>query len=120
MALIKAHESICILHSPCIVRDHYDGLCKSSVEVLKQSQNLFRRVRIKVAGWLIGNDDTRVGNDSSGNRDTLFLPAGELARVVAYPITQPDYFQSRADMILALFACKICQQQWQLHILVRR
>ena len=62
-----------------IVRDHDDRLLELAVEPLQQIERLLRVLRVEVTGRLVGDDDGRVGDDGTRDRDALLLAAGELA-----------------------------------------
>ena len=49
-----------------------------------------RRLRVEVAGRLVGEQQRRIGDDGAGDRDALFLSARELTRVVLVAIAQAD------------------------------
>ena len=46
-------------------------------------------ISIEIAGWLIGKDDFRIGDEGSRNGDALLLAAGELFRKMIDAFAQP-------------------------------
>ena len=65
-----------------VVRHHDDRLLELLVQPLQQRQHLARRLRVEVAGRLVGEQQRRIGDDGARDRDALLLPAGQLARIV--------------------------------------
>ena len=64
------------------VRHHYDRR-SLLIQLGEQLHNLGTVLGIQVTGWLIGQDNLRVGNYRTGDRHTLLLTSGELLREVS-------------------------------------
>ena len=75
---------------PRIVRDHDYRLMELFIEPLDQIQNLFRGLCIKIAGRLIGYQQSGISDDRSRDGDSLLLTSGELARVVTLSVFETD------------------------------
>ena len=60
------------------------------VQLREPRENFIGLLGRKVAGWLIGEDETRLVGQGASNRHALLLPAGKLVRTVVHPIFQPD------------------------------
>ena len=71
------------------VRDE-DDRAAFLVHRLEYLHDLFRRLRIEVAGRLIGHDDMRVIHKGPGDGDALPLAAGKLVRQMVCPVPEPD------------------------------
>ena len=54
---------------------------------------------IQVAGWLIGDQHRRRWSKGSSDRNALLFTAGQLARVVAEALAEPDGFQLLAGNV---------------------
>jgi hypothetical protein len=48
---------------------------------LKELHDFLRLAGVQVAGWFVGQDELRFGNDRARDADQLLLPPGELPRV---------------------------------------
>ena len=68
----------------------------SSTECLKQVEDLAARLRVEVAGRLVGEDDRRARDERARDRDALLLSAGELGRAVLAPVGEADVVDQRA------------------------
>src|SRR2546423_10085193 len=73
-----------------IVRHHHGRLPVRLDRVAEQLEDLAARRRVEVAGRLVGEPDRRARDERPGDRDTLLLAAGELARPVGAPIAEAD------------------------------
>ena len=72
-----AHLDDTLTGSGClgIVRDHYDRLIKSIVQLAKHLQNQFRVFGIEIARRFVGQDDRGPVHDGAGQRHALLLTA---------------------------------------------
>jgi len=68
---------------------------------LNTSEDLEALVRREVAGGLVREDDRGVGDDRPGDRDTLLLAAGELGRLMAEAIAEPEALVSVREAVEA-------------------
>src|SRR5262249_9196297 len=94
-----------------VVRHHDDGLLVFAVEGLQQIEDLVAGLAIEVAGRLVAEQQRRVGDDRARDADTLFLAAGELARVVVHPFAETDRAQRYLDALAALRLRQLREQQ---------
>ena len=53
------------------------------------------RLRIQVAGGLVGEDQPWPADERAGDRDTLLLTSGQLPGPVPLPVAEPDLVQRR-------------------------
>ena len=56
----------------------------------EQLEDLAARLRVEVAGRLVGEDHRRARDERSRDRDPLLLAARELGGPVVKPVAQPD------------------------------
>ncbi len=66
-----------------VVGDHHDRLAVGCAHVAQQREDLGARLRVEVAGRLVGEDDGRPRDQRAGDRDALLLATGELGGPVA-------------------------------------
>ena len=85
-----------------IVRDHQERHAKFPIKAPQQSQNMLRRIGIKVAGGFVCNHDLGMGDNGSTDADSLLLPARELSGVVVGPIQEADRLQGDFDPLAPL------------------
>ncbi len=71
-----------------IVRDHDDRLAVIAVQRLQQIEDFIAGLAVEVAGWLVAEEQRRVGDDGAGDADALLLAARELPRIVSRAIGQ--------------------------------
>jgi hypothetical protein len=74
------------------VGHHHDGR-PGPVDPVEQPHDLDRRVRVQVAGGLVGEQDQRPVDERPRHRDTLLLTAGEFVRVAVLLAAEADEFQ---------------------------
>ena len=53
---------------------------------------------IKIAGWLVRQEQGRVGHKSPGQCDALLLAAGQLAGEMVQSITEPGLFKGCSSL----------------------
>src|SRR5271167_2048850 len=102
---------------PRVMGHHDDGLVEVAVEGLHQRQDLLGTLMVEVAGRLVGNKDSRIRNDGTGNGDALFLSPGELPWIMLRAVLETNDAQRRHGALTAFAAGKGSQQQRQLDIL---
>ena len=73
-----------------VVGDHDDGLAELVDRGAKQVEDAAARLRVEVAGRLVGEDDGGTGDQRPGDRDPLLLPARELGGPVGGAVGQAD------------------------------
>jgi hypothetical protein len=69
------NDSLRMYGSLRVMRYYHDGAA-SLMEGMEQIHNLFAGVGVEVARWLIGQDEHRIVDESTGDRHTLLLAAG--------------------------------------------
>ena len=73
-----------------LVRDHDERLPVVGHRVLEQLEDLAARLRVEVAGRLVGEHDGRLRDERARDGDALLLAAGELGGAVAAAVVQAD------------------------------
>ena len=68
----------------------------------QQPHDLLRRLRVELAGGLVGQQHLRAAGQRPGDRDPLLLAAGQLARPLPGVLTEPDDVQHEPDPLLPL------------------
>src|SRR5215213_6115634 len=61
-----------------IVGDHHHRLAELVDRLAQQRHHAGARLRVEVAGWLVGEDHGRLADQGAGDGDALLLAAGEL------------------------------------------
>ena len=82
-----------------IVRDHYDRLIKSIVQLAKHLQNQFRVFRIEIAGRFVRQDNRRPVDDGARQGDALLLAARKLEWLVMHLVFQVQHSENLAAAI---------------------
>ncbi len=77
-------------------------VCPSSVQLVEQGEDLDARLRIEIAGRLVGEQDRRVRDERARDRDALPLTARELVRQVMRAIGEADALEHALGLGLAL------------------
>ena len=103
-----------------IVRHHDDGLAELLVQARQDGEHFLRRGRIQIPRRLVGQNQSGIGDNRSGDRDALLLAAGKLPRIVVHPVAQADQLQRRGRVLHPLLLLQMRQRQGQLHVLHRR
>ena len=70
----------------------------------QQPHDLLRRLRVELAGGLVGQQHLRAAGQRPGDRDPLLLASGQLARPLPGVLTEPDDVQRRSLGWLILVA----------------
>src|SRR5258706_7631360 len=81
------------------VSDHDYG-CPPFVEVGKEFHDFVTMGGVEITCRFIGEDELRLSDDRTGNRDALLLPAGELLRKMIFPVHHLHVFQDPVDALL--------------------
>src|SRR5215212_2238257 len=69
-------------HLLVVGRDEHSGA--DAVDPVQKLHDTYTRVRIEIAGRLVGDEYGRLGDEGSGDRDALLLAAGEHLRVLLH------------------------------------
>src|SRR5262245_44633600 len=95
------------------VGDHHHGLLELVDGLPKQAQYVLGRLRIQVAGRLVGKDDGGTRDQRAGHGDPLLLAAGELGRQVVAAVLQPDRREQLIEPLLVRLPAGNRQRQDQ-------
>jgi hypothetical protein len=77
------------------VGDDHERHAPLALDALEERHDLLAGRRVEVAGRLVGEQQGRFGDERTGDRDALLLPAGELRRTVIHPVAEPDRLEGR-------------------------
>ena len=86
-------------------------------EAGQEVDHVSARLRVEVPGRLVGEDDARLDHEGAGDRDTLLLAAGELARQMAGALGQTDLAEELAGSDSQVAAAGTGGCQLRLHVL---
>src|SRR5438105_5694714 len=100
------------------VRDEHDRVALP-VQLVEERHDLGSGRGVEISGGLVGEEDARVVDESTRDRDALALPSRELARMVGHPIGEPDRFQRPDRPLFPLLAPEPGIDQRQLDLLER-
>jgi hypothetical protein len=75
LAVAHVQHSISIGSRIRVVSNHHNRLPQIFVELAEQIQDCFRAFRVEVSGRLIGENDFRLADDCTSERDALLLAA---------------------------------------------
>ena len=101
-----------------IVRDHDDRLAELVRRPPQEREDVRARLRVEVAGRLVGEDHGGLGQQRTRDRNTLLLAAGELGRPVRSPVHQADGLEQLTLPLRIGLASG--DRQRQLDVLLRR
>ena len=99
---------------------HDDGLVVLAGHGLDEVHDFYGRVRIKVAGRLVGEDDIGLRDESSRDSHTLLLSAGHLLGLVLHTPSEPDLFEDLSRKLPALSSADSLEDERKLDIFKRR
>src|SRR5258705_2858394 len=92
---VVAHQSVAernharaVFGDVRLVRHEDDGDAALDVEALEDAHHLDARLRVEIAGRLVGEQQRRVVHQRPRDGDRLWLAAGELIRMVAKPVAE--------------------------------
>ena len=80
-----------------VMRDDHDRLPELGGRLAQQVEDLGARLRVEVAGRLVGEDDGGLVDQRAGDRDALLLAARELRGLVAAAVAEPDAREQARD-----------------------
>src|SRR6266403_6134032 len=91
-AVAHVHDAIEISGGLGIMRDHDEGLAKILIQAAQHLQHNLGIFCVQVAGWFVGEQNFRIGNDGPSDCDTLLFAAGHLRGLMRKPAIQPEHF----------------------------
>src|SRR5882762_1743712 len=100
---------------PVVSRHHDRGA--AGIDLQQQLHNLPRGGRIQVSGGLVGEEDPRVMDEGTGDRDTLLFAARELVRVLALLPFEPHDAEHFLDLWLEVAQGALGHAQREGHVL---
>src|SRR5664279_1978240 len=87
--ILHVNDSGHAICKPGIVRNHDDGCTVSPIDLKKQVVQSNTCRAVKIACWLVGEEQLGLKRESPGNRHPLLLAAGKLTWPVRGSIRQP-------------------------------
>ena len=84
-----------------VVRHQEQGHSQFPIKTLHEIENLFRSVRIQVAGWLIADNDGGIRHNGPGDTNPLLLSSRQLSRLMIGSVAQIDRVQGNFDTFLS-------------------
>ena len=88
----------CVLCRVRIVGNHHHRLLQFAIERSQDLENLFTRTRVQVPGWLISQNQIRIGDYCARDRNALFLAARQLAWLVIHAVGESHELQRRSHV----------------------
>src|SRR5215218_2353582 len=83
-------------HLLVVGRDEYGSA--DAVDPVQKLHDAHARVRVEIAGRLVGDEYRRLRDEGSGDGDALLLPAGELVRELLYLPGESDEVEDLGDL----------------------
>jgi hypothetical protein len=96
-----AHLDDSLAGSGCfrIMRNHYDCLIESVVQLAKHLQHQIGILRVEIAGWLVRQNYRRTIHDGPSQRHALLLSPRQFKRFVMHLILQAEHAQNLSPSI---------------------
>ncbi len=102
-----------------VVGDHDDRVALLLVELAEDAQHLAARLRVEVAGRLVGEHELGREKQGAGDRDPLLLAAGELGGEMVDAVAQPDPVEQHACALAHGRVAPLGDDRGQGHVLLR-
>src|ERR1700722_2700370 len=90
LAVGEEDHPVCVGGAAWVVRHHDNRLAELAHRSAQEVEHLCRRIRVQVAGGLVGEDEVGSIDQCPGTGDPLLLATGHLARSVRQPITDVE------------------------------
>src|SRR6266545_4248079 len=116
LAIKQVNRAVSVLSKALVVGHHANG-GPALVQFLEQLHHCFAIARIKIARWLVCQQNGRPARERPGDGHALLLTPGELTWQVFCAMRHPYALQSSGDKRLALTGAHSAISQWQLDIL---
>ena len=98
-AVGEEHDAVGVAGRSGVVGDHDDRLPEAFDRGASQLEELGGRLRVEVAGRLVGEDQLGPGHHRPGGRDPLLLATGQLRRAVAQAVGDAEARHERAQPV---------------------
>ena len=102
-----------------VVRDHQDGLAVLAHQFLDERHDFIGALAVEVAGGLVAEEKSGIGDDGAGDGHTLLLPAGKLAGKMACAVSEPHDGERGFHVLAARGSREPREKERELNILVR-
>ena len=100
------------------MRDHDNELFVR--DLLQKLHDLHRRLTVERAGRLVGQQNLRIVDQRTRNRNALHLSAGHLVWLLVQLVAQPDFFQRLHGALFPLGLAYARERQCKFHVLQYR
>src|SRR5262249_30867240 len=120
VAVLQREHAVHVLGELQVVRGDEAGDAGLLGELVEVVEHRLRRVRVEVAGRLVGQQPARRIGERAGDGDALLLAAGELGGLVAGAFGQTKLRQEIPGARLGRYAALTGDHLRQRHIVERR
>ena len=87
------------------------------MQFLQDLHHFHGGLAVQGTGRLVGQDDLRLGDESTGDGNTLLLSAGQFVRHVVCPVLQTEFVQVFQGQLVALLPTDSLIEKRKRHIL---
>src|SRR6187200_785505 len=112
-AVLQGDQPVGVGGGDGIVGDHHHGLAELVDRLAQQGEHVGARLRVEVAGRLVGEDNRGFRDQGAGDRDPLLLAAGELRGAMGAAILEADGADQLIDPLPVRFAAGDRERQNQ-------
>src|SRR5271168_805706 len=116
-ALVEMQRGMCAGGDDRVVCNHQHSLVVGTDEFLDEGHDFIGGFAIEIAGGLVTEKESGIGDDGAGDGDTLLLTAGQLAREMIHAVGKADDGERGFDVGAALCFGKLSEEERQFDIL---
>src|SRR5262249_39848822 len=88
--IAHSDDAISVAGNSLVVRDQDDGEPIFDVKLAEEGEYFSAGLRVKISGWLIGDQDGAAVDKGSGDCDSLLLASRQPSRLMVEPIAETD------------------------------
>src|SRR5215470_10439360 len=118
-SLFQKQSGIGALSDNRVMRHHENGLPVLLYELIDQIHDFVGALAVQIAGRLVAEEESGIGDDSASDSYTLFLSARKLPWIMVHTVSQSDNVQRCLDVLAPFRLGELGEQQRQLDILKR-
>lgn len=115
-AVKEADQAAAVAGNGFVVSDLNDGQPSFPVQTLEYVHDDLSGAGVQGTGRLIGQDNRRLANQSTGDGHALLLAARQLERVMVTPVGKPDGLERRLGPPTPFAAAHPAVNQGQFHV----